>query len=120
MGAGGGGEWLNISWVFSQNFRVGIFWPVHLLKALLGQMLCTSCVLVTVALAIAVVNFNILVIHKCVLSELQPLNVVSPLCFVPTYCIHCDHSGPSWRSISLHTEADKNTPCGDSKTKNIQ
>ena len=58
---------------------------------------------------------TIALIHKCVFSQLQPLNVVLWV-FVPAYCLHCDHSVSPWCSISLHTEAHKSTPCGDSKT----
>ena len=46
-GRGRGGR-LDMSPVFHQNFCIRIFWPAHLLEALLGQMLCSSCLFVMV------------------------------------------------------------------------
>ena len=47
-GGGGWGQRLDMSSTYYRNFCAGIFWPVHLLEALIGRMLCTSCIFVMV------------------------------------------------------------------------
>ena len=45
---GGGEGGLEISSFVYRNFCSGIFWPMHLLQASFGCMLCTSCIFVIV------------------------------------------------------------------------
>ena len=71
---GRGGDNKKYHQFFVRNCCAGVFWPVHLLEASFGRMLCISCIFVMVVeltLATFFLQFlTFVVIHLCVFLRL--------------------------------------------------